>query len=68
VAPLLADPALERYHLLPSVHGDLLVRLGRHGEARAMFGRAASLNRNERERALLIRRAAQCGEGRARAF
>jgi predicted RNA polymerase sigma factor len=54
---LLDDPALERYHLLPSVHGDLLARLGRHAEAHAAFERAASLTRNERERALLTRRA-----------
>ena len=57
VEGLLADPALERYHLLPSVHGDLLSQLGRHDEARRAFERAASLTRNESERALLLGRA-----------
>ncbi|MFJ7064468.1 RNA polymerase sigma factor [Streptomyces sp. NPDC101115] len=52
-----AGPALDRYHLLPSVRGDLLVRLGRAEEARAEFERAAELTRNERERALLRERA-----------
>jgi RNA polymerase sigma factor (sigma-70 family) len=57
----LADvPALQGYHLLPSARGDLLVRLGRRGEARAEFERAAALTRNERERALLQDRAAAC--------
>jgi RNA polymerase sigma factor (sigma-70 family) len=51
-------PALEGYHLLPSVRGDLLARLGRHGEARVEFERAATLTRNLRERSLLKRRAA----------
>ena len=50
-------PALRGYHLLPSVRGDLLVQLGRAAEARAEFERAASLTRNERERALLLKRA-----------
>lgn len=54
------DPALQSYHLLPSVRGDLLARLGRHAEARAEFQRAAMLTRNARERALLEARAAQC--------
>jgi len=58
-----AEPALRGYHLLPSVRGDLLVRLGRPAEARAEFERAASLTRNERERALLLARAEACGEG-----
>ena len=53
-----AEPALKNYHLLPGVRGDLLVKLGRHAEARAEFERAASLTRNERERALLLKRAA----------
>ena len=53
-------PALRGYHLLPSVRGDLLVQLGRAAEARAEFERAASLTRNERERALLLDRAAAC--------
>jgi len=53
-----SEPALEGYHLLPSVRGDLLARLGRHDEARAEFERAAALTRNERERTLLLARAA----------
>ncbi len=53
-------PALRHYHLLPSVRGDLLFKLGRHAEARAEFERAASLTRNERERALLLARAETC--------
>jgi predicted RNA polymerase sigma factor len=48
---------LRGYHLLPSVRGDLLARLGRTAEARAEFARAAELTRNERERAVLLRRA-----------
>ncbi|TDV57134.1 RNA polymerase sigma factor [Actinophytocola oryzae] len=52
-------PAMKGYHLLPSVRGDLLARLGRHDEARAEFERAASLTRNERERELLMKRAAE---------
>ena len=58
VDALTSEPALEGYHLLPSVRGDLLAKLGRTAEARAEFERAASLTRNERERALLLRRAA----------
>ncbi len=58
VDELRADPSLEGYHLLPSVRGDLLVRLGRHGEGRAEFERAARLTGNARERALLLARAA----------
>jgi predicted RNA polymerase sigma factor len=54
-------PALRAYHLLPSARGDLLAQLGRTDEARAEFERAASLTRNERERALLLDRAAACG-------
>lgn len=57
VDALAREPALSAYHLLPSVRGDLLERLGRPAEARAEFERAASLTRNERERALLRRRA-----------
>jgi RNA polymerase sigma factor (sigma-70 family) len=53
-------PALRRYHLLPSVRGDLLVQLGRPSEARIEFEQAASLTRNERERALLLERAVAC--------
>jgi RNA polymerase sigma factor (sigma-70 family) len=57
---LMAVPALRNYHLLPSVRGDFLTRLGRPGEARAEFERAASLTRNARERTLLLDRAAAC--------
>jgi RNA polymerase sigma factor (sigma-70 family) len=53
---LLDEPLLRHYHLLPSVRGDLLARLGRRAEARAEFERAAGLTRNERERALLLAR------------
>ncbi|MCR2805921.1 RNA polymerase sigma factor [Paenibacillus soyae] len=52
--------ALKEYHLLPSVRGDLLFKLDRRGEAAEAFRRAASLTRNERERELLLRRAAEC--------
>jgi predicted RNA polymerase sigma factor len=58
VDALAAEPSLKNYHLLPSVRGDLLSKLGRLDEARAEFERAASLTRNERERALLLARAA----------
>jgi RNA polymerase sigma-70 factor, ECF subfamily len=54
------EPALARYHLLPSVRGDLLVKLGRLEEARVELERAASLTKNARERALLLDRAASC--------
>ncbi|MFE9480391.1 RNA polymerase sigma factor [Streptomyces spororaveus] len=59
VDALAAEPALRAYHLLPSVRGDLLERLGRTEEARAEFERAASLTRNARERTLLLGRAAR---------
>ena len=62
---LVSEPALEKYHLLPSVRGDLLAKLGRMEEARVEFERAASLTRNERERALLLDRAAACADGLA---
>lgn len=58
VEPLMAIPSLKRYHLLPSVHADLLDKLGRHDEARAEFRRAADMTQNARERELLLRRAA----------
>ncbi|GAA1347001.1 RNA polymerase sigma factor [Saccharothrix algeriensis] len=58
---LLDEPALKDYHLLPSVRGDLLAKLGRPAEARAEFERAAAMTRNARERALLLDRAAACG-------
>lgn len=57
VDALADEPALKDYHLLPSVRGDLLLRLGRAAEARAEFERAARLTRNERERELLLGRA-----------
>jgi RNA polymerase sigma-70 factor, ECF subfamily len=57
---LTSEPALKTYHLLPSVRGDLLSKLGRFEEARAEFERAASLTRNERERKLLLERALAC--------
>jgi RNA polymerase sigma factor (sigma-70 family) len=57
---LLDEPALRNYHLLPSVRGDFLFKLGRLPEARAEFERAAELTQNERERTLLLSRAAAC--------
>jgi RNA polymerase sigma factor (sigma-70 family) len=54
------EPSLRDYHLLPSVRGDLLAKLGRSGEAQAEFQRAAALARNARERALLLDRADAC--------
>ena len=60
VDALTSEPSLKNYHLLPSVRGDLLAKLGRFDEARAEFERAASLTRNARERALLLDRAAAC--------
>ena len=62
VDSLNSDPVLKDYHLLPSVRGDLLKKLGRLGEARAEFERAAMLTRNARERNLLLDRAQKCGE------
>lgn len=60
VDALCAEPALRHYHLLPSVRGDLLARLGRNAEARAEFEWAATLTGNERERALLLARSRAC--------
>ena len=60
VDALTSEPSLENYHLLPSVRGDLLKKLGRTDEARAEFERAASLTRNSRERELLMGRARAC--------
>jgi predicted RNA polymerase sigma factor len=60
VDELTAEPALANYHLLPSVRGDLLAKLGRFDEARAELQRAASLTRNVRERELLLEKAASC--------
>ena len=66
VDALTSEPSLESYHLLPSVRGDLLAKLGRFGEAREEFERAASLTRNAREQRLLFDRAAACAEAAAR--
>ena len=60
VDALNAEPSLKNYHLLPSVRGDLLSKLGRFGEARAEFEIAAALTRNARERKLLLERARAC--------
>ena len=57
VDQLTSEPSLKAYHLLPSVRGDLLAKLGRHDEARPEFERAALLTRNARERELLLERA-----------
>jgi RNA polymerase sigma factor (sigma-70 family) len=59
---LIAERSLEKYHLLPSVRGDFLHKLGRFDEARAEFERAASLTRNTREQDLLLKRALDCVE------
>ena len=63
VDALMPDPSLRGYHLLPSVRGDLLARLGRFDEAGPEFERAAALTRNGRERELLLGRAAECARG-----
>jgi RNA polymerase sigma-70 factor, ECF subfamily len=60
VDALLNEPALASYHLLPSVRGDLLAKLGRNDEARSDFERAAALAQNTRERELLLARARAC--------
>jgi RNA polymerase sigma factor (sigma-70 family) len=65
VDALTSEPSLENYHLLPSVRGDLLKKLGRMDEARAEFERAAGLTRNARERELLIGWARACMGGPA---
>jgi RNA polymerase sigma factor (sigma-70 family) len=57
---LVSEPTLRAYHLLPAVRGDLLRKLGRYGEARTEFERAATLTENQPERELLRRRAAEC--------
>jgi RNA polymerase sigma-70 factor (ECF subfamily) len=61
VDALTSVPALEQYHLLPSVRGDLLAKVGRVDEARAEFERAAAMTRNARERELLLERARTAG-------
>jgi predicted RNA polymerase sigma factor len=60
VDALRTEPSLKAYHLLPSVRGDLLEKLGRYAEARLEFERAASLTLNQRQRDLLLDRAAAC--------
>jgi predicted RNA polymerase sigma factor len=65
VDALMSEPSLKSYHLLPSVRGDFLARLGRNEEARLEFERAAELARNARERTLLLERAAACMGGQA---
>jgi RNA polymerase sigma factor (sigma-70 family) len=62
VDALTSEPSLENYHLLPSVRGDFLAKLGRIDEARVEFERAASLTQNARERELLLDRARACKE------
>jgi RNA polymerase sigma factor (sigma-70 family) len=62
---LASEPALTGYHLLPSVRGDLLKKLGRIDEARSEFERAASLTHNTREREMLIERARRCADAQA---
>ena len=64
---LTSEPSLKTYHLLPSVRGDFLFKLGRFDEAREEFERAAELTRNGRERELLLGRAARCREAIAAA-
>jgi predicted RNA polymerase sigma factor len=54
------EASLKTYHLLPSVRGDFLFKLGRLAEARAEFQRAAALTKNAREQAVLIARARAC--------
>jgi len=61
-----SEPSLKSYHLLPSVRGDFLFKLGRSAEAQAEFERAASLTRNARERDLLLDRARACVGGLSR--
>jgi RNA polymerase sigma factor (sigma-70 family) len=60
VDTLVSEPSLKTYHLLPSVRGDLLARLGRFEEARPEFERAAALTQNTRERDLLLERVREC--------
>ncbi len=65
VDELTSERSLEDYHLLPSVRGDLLAKLGRLPEARDEFERAAALTRNRPERTLLLERATACARGSA---
>jgi predicted RNA polymerase sigma factor len=62
VEALAEDPQLQNYHLLPSVLGDLLHRLGRHAEAQQQFLHAATLTHNTRDQELLRRRARECAQ------
>jgi predicted RNA polymerase sigma factor len=62
-----SEPSLKSYHLLPSVRGDFLFKLGRSAEARAEFERAAAMTRNARERELLLDRARACAGGLSQA-
>ncbi len=62
VEELMEEQSLANYHLLPSVRGDLLAKLGRLPEARAEFERAARLTQNQREQQMLLVRAAECGK------
>jgi RNA polymerase sigma factor (sigma-70 family) len=66
VDELVAEPSLKAYHLLPSIRGDLLAKLGRASEAKTEFERAASLTENARERTLLLQRAQACATGGSR--
>lgn len=66
VDALISEPSLKAYHLLPSVRGDFLFKLGRHAEAQTEFQRAASLTRNTRERDLLLDRAKACADASAK--
>jgi predicted RNA polymerase sigma factor len=59
---LMSEPSLKAYHLLPSVRGDFLFKMGRVAEAQEEFQRAALLTRNARERELLLGRARACAE------
>jgi RNA polymerase sigma-70 factor (ECF subfamily) len=65
LAPLEREPAMAQYYLLPAIRGDFFFKLGRFEEARSAFQRAASLTRNARERALMLKRAAACEQGRS---
>jgi predicted RNA polymerase sigma factor len=64
VEPLCEEPLMRNYHLLPSVRGDLLAKLGRHAEACAEFERAAAMTQNAREQKLLLDRARASAEAR----
>jgi predicted RNA polymerase sigma factor len=59
---LLSEPALQRYHLLPSARADFLEKLGRFDEAKIEFERAALMTQNARQREQLLLRASKCGK------